>query len=129
MFQIEDPSCGAKARSLPNATRLLDRGCVGDARFYSVQASCTVEMCVPRARLSGEGRKMVRKSGADMARKLVASSDEEIETLTILLKKTYHRPYKRAFERLRCFFYVMYELDCVPKLFYLKCSQKVRPQL
>lgn len=58
----------------------------------------------------------------DFVKKRLGYTDAEFEALMNLPKKTYHeyKTYKRTFERLRPFFWLMYKLELVPKSFYMK---------
>ncbi len=53
-------------------------------------------------------------------------SDEEFEVIMALPKKTYkdYRTYKRTFERMRPFFWLMYRMNLVSKSFYVKFTAK-----
>ena len=53
-------------------------------------------------------------------------TDEEFNKMMSNEKKDYtdYPTYKRLFERLRPFFYVLYKLNLVPKSFYLKYANK-----
>ena len=63
-----------------------------------------------------------------MVKKRLGFSDAEFERLMRLPKKTYrdYETYKKTFERLRWFFWLMYKLDRVPKSFYMKFTSKDR---
>lgn len=58
--------------------------------------------------------------------KRLGLSDAEFAELMALPKKSYkdYRTYKRTFERLRPFFWLMYKLELVPKSFYMKFTVK-----
>ncbi len=58
----------------------------------------------------------------ELVKKRLAFSDEEFDRIMALPKRTYREfvTYKRVFERLRWFFWLMYKLDRVPKSFYMK---------
>ena len=58
----------------------------------------------------------------DFVKKRLGYTDAEFEALMNLPKKTYHdyKTYKRTFERLRPFFWLMYKLELVPKSFFMK---------
>lgn len=62
----------------------------------------------------------------DFVKKRLGYSDAEFEALMNLPKKTYHdyKTYKRTFERMRPFFWLMYKLELVPKSFYMKFTVK-----
>ena len=62
----------------------------------------------------------------DFVKKRLGYTDVEFEALMNLPKKTYHeyKTYKRTFERLRPFFWLMYKLELVPKSFYMKYTVK-----
>jgi hypothetical protein len=53
-------------------------------------------------------------------------TDNQFEEMMSKEKKDYtdYPTYKRLFEKLRPFFYVLYKLDLVPKSFYLKYANK-----
>jgi len=57
-----------------------------------------------------------------MVKKRLGFSDEEFEALMNLPKKTYrdYPNYKKTFERMRPFWWLMYKLNRVPKSFYMK---------
>lgn len=57
-----------------------------------------------------------------MVKKRLGFSDEEFERLMNLSKKTYrdYPTYKKTFERMKPFWWLMYRLNRVPKSFYLK---------
>lgn len=58
----------------------------------------------------------------DFVKKRLGYSDQEFGALMELPKKTYkdYKTYKKTFERLRPFFWLMYKLELVPKSFYMK---------
>lgn len=62
----------------------------------------------------------------EFVKKRLGFSDAEFDALMNLPKKTYkdYKTYKRTFERLRPFFWLMYKFDLVPKTFYLKYTAK-----
>lgn len=62
----------------------------------------------------------------DFVKKRLGYTDAEFEALMNLPKKTYHdyKTYKRTFERMRPFFWLMYKLELVPKSFYMKFTVK-----
>ena len=62
----------------------------------------------------------------DFVKKRLGYSDEEFEAVMSLPKKTYkdYKTYKRTFERMRPFFWLMYKLELVPKSFYMKFTVK-----
>lgn len=62
----------------------------------------------------------------EFVKKRLGYSDAEFERVMNLPKKDYrdYRTYKRTFERLRPFFWLMYRLELVPKSFYLKYTAK-----
>jgi len=62
----------------------------------------------------------------DYVKKRLGYSDDEFERLMLLPKKTYqdYVTYKKTFERLRPFFWLMYKLDLVPKSFYMKFTAR-----
>ncbi len=57
-----------------------------------------------------------------LVKKRLGFTDNEFETIMNLPKKTYrdYPTYKRTFERMRPFFWLMYKLNYVPKSFYIK---------
>jgi hypothetical protein len=57
-----------------------------------------------------------------MVKKRLGYSDAEFEHLMNLPKKTYrdYPTYKKTFERMKPFWWLMYKLNRVPKSFYLK---------
>lgn len=58
----------------------------------------------------------------EMVKKRLGFTDEEFEHLMHLPKKTYrdYPTYKKTFERMRPFWWLMYKLNRVPKSFYIK---------
>jgi len=62
----------------------------------------------------------------ELVKKRLGFSDEEFEDLMNLPLRTYRdfKTYKRRFERMRWFFYVLYRMDLVPKSFYIKYTAK-----
>jgi N-acetyl sugar amidotransferase len=58
--------------------------------------------------------------------KRLGFSNEEFESLMTMPKKTFrdYKTYKRTFERMRPFFWLMYKMDLVPKSFYMKYTAK-----
>ena len=58
----------------------------------------------------------------EMVKKRLGFADEEFERLMNLPKRSYRefKTYKKTFERMRWFWYLMYKLDRVPKSFYIK---------
>ena len=62
----------------------------------------------------------------EFVKKRLGFSDAAFEQLMTLPKKTYrdYATYKRTFERLRPFFWLMYKMDLVPKSFYIKYTVK-----
>lgn len=62
----------------------------------------------------------------DFVKKRLGFSEEEFERLMTMPKKTYkdYVTYKKTFERMRPFFWVMYKMDLIPKSFYLKYTAK-----
>ncbi len=58
--------------------------------------------------------------------KRLGFSNEEFEALMNMPKKTFrdYKTYKRTFERMRPFFWLMYKMDLVPKSFYMKYTAK-----
>ena len=59
-------------------------------------------------------------------KKRLGFSDEEFEYLMTQPKKTFRdfKTYKRTFERLRPFFWILAEMDLIPKSFYIKYTSK-----
>ncbi len=53
-------------------------------------------------------------------------NDSEFELMMSLPKKSYldYKTYKKTFERLRPFFWLMYKLELVPKSFYIKYTAR-----
>lgn len=62
----------------------------------------------------------------DFVKKRLGFSEEEFDNLMSLPKKTYkdYITYKKTFERMRPFFWLMYKLDLIPKSFYMKYTVK-----
>jgi N-acetyl sugar amidotransferase len=62
----------------------------------------------------------------ELVKKRLGFSDAEFEKIMNLPKKTYRdfKTYKRTFELLRPFFWLMYKMDRVPKSFYVKYTSK-----
>lgn len=62
----------------------------------------------------------------DFVKKRLGFSEEEFERLMTMPKKTYkdYVTYKKTFERMRPFFWVMYKMDLIPKSFYMKYTVK-----
>ncbi|MFQ5571600.1 MAG: N-acetyl sugar amidotransferase [Rhodothermales bacterium] len=62
----------------------------------------------------------------ELVKKRLGFSDDEFEHLMTQPKKTYcdFKTYKRTFERLRPFFWVLAEMDLIPKSFYIKYTSK-----
>lgn len=63
----------------------------------------------------------------DLVKKRLGFSDDEFEAIMTIPVKTFkdYKTYKRTFELLRPFFWVMYKLDRVPKSFYEKYTKKL----
>jgi hypothetical protein len=61
----------------------------------------------------------------EMVIKRLGFSDEEFEEIMNLPKKTYRDfpTYKKTFERMKPFWWLMYKLNRVPKSFYLKWTK------
>lgn len=61
-----------------------------------------------------------------LVKKRLGLSDEDFNRLMTLPKKNYkdYPTYKKTFERLRPFFWLMYKLDMVPKSFYVKFTAR-----
>jgi hypothetical protein len=62
----------------------------------------------------------------DFVKKRLGLSDQEFDRLMTMPKKTYkdYVTYKKTFERMRPFFWVMYKMDLIPKSFYIKYTAK-----
>ena len=62
----------------------------------------------------------------DFVKKRLGFSEEEFERLMTMPKKTYkdYVTYKKTFERMRPFFWLMYKMDLIPKSFYMKYTVK-----
>lgn len=62
----------------------------------------------------------------DFVKKRLGFSDEEFERLMTMPKKNYtdYVTYKKTFERMRPFFWLMYKMDLIPKSFYMKYTVK-----
>lgn len=62
----------------------------------------------------------------DFVKKRLSLSDEEFERLMTMPKKNYtdYVTYKKTFERMRPFFWLMYKMDLIPKSFYMKYTVK-----
>ena len=62
----------------------------------------------------------------DLVKKRIGFSDKEFEDIMNLPKKNYtdYKTYKRTFEKMRIFFWLMYKMDLIPKSFYLKYTVK-----
>lgn len=62
----------------------------------------------------------------DFVKKRLGYTDEEFEVVMDLPKKTYkdYKTYKKTFEHMRPFFWLMYKLELVPKSFYMKFTVK-----
>lgn len=62
----------------------------------------------------------------EYVKKRLGFSNSEFDRLMTLPKKTYkdYKTYKKTFERLRPFFWLMYKLELVPKSFYMKYTTK-----
>jgi hypothetical protein len=62
----------------------------------------------------------------EYVKKRLGFSEEEFEAIMALPKRSYRdfKTYKKTFERLRPFFWVMYKLNFVPKSFYVKYTSK-----
>lgn len=58
----------------------------------------------------------------DFVKKRLGYTDEQFDEVMNLPKKTYkdYKTYKKTFERMRPFFWLMYKLQLVPKSFYMK---------
>lgn len=62
----------------------------------------------------------------EFVKKRLGFSDDEFEVLMNLPKRSYREfeTYKKTFEKMRPFFWLMYKLDRVPKSFYVKYTSK-----
>ena len=62
----------------------------------------------------------------DFLKKRLGFSDEEFERMMTMPKKSYkdYVTYKKTFERMRLFFWLMYKLELIPKSFYMKYTVK-----
>lgn len=62
----------------------------------------------------------------ELVKKRLGFTDEAFEHLMNLPKKTYRdfKTYKRTFERMRPFFWLLAEMDLIPKSFYIKYTSK-----
>lgn len=62
----------------------------------------------------------------DFLKKRLGFSEEEFERLMTMPKKTYkdYVTYKKTFEKMRPFFWLMYKMDLIPKSFYMKYTAK-----
>lgn len=62
----------------------------------------------------------------DFLKKRLGFSEDEFERLMTMPPKTYkdYVTYKKTFERMRPFFWVMYKMDLIPKSFYMKYTAK-----
>ena len=62
----------------------------------------------------------------EFTKKRLGFTDAEFDRLMNLPKKTYrdYETYKKTFERLRPFFWLMYKMELVPKSFYMKYTAK-----
>lgn len=62
----------------------------------------------------------------DFLKKRLGFSNSEFEGLMTMSKKTYkdYDTYKKTFERMRPFFWLMYKMDLIPKSFYMKYTAK-----
>ncbi|MCX6165978.1 MAG: N-acetyl sugar amidotransferase [Ignavibacteriae bacterium] len=64
----------------------------------------------------------------NLVKKRLGFSDEEFENVMNLPKKTFthYKSYKKTFEYMRPFFWLMYKLNRIPKSFYDKYTRKLR---
>ena len=62
----------------------------------------------------------------DFLKTRLGFSEEEFERLMTMLKKTYkdYVTYKKRFERMWTFFWLMYKMDLIPKSFYMKYTAR-----
>tara|TARA_Y100000589_G_scaffold271068_1_gene263551 strand:+ start:1995 stop:3140 length:1146 start_codon:yes stop_codon:yes gene_type:complete len=60
-----------------------------------------------------------------LVKKRLCYSDNEFQSIMNIAKKNYKdfKTYKKTFEKLKPFFYIMYKLDLVPKSFYIKYTK------
>ena len=65
----------------------------------------------------------------ELVKKRLGFSDGEFERMMNLPRKTYkdYKTYKKTFERMRPFFWLMYKMNLVPETFYLKYTVKHTP--
>jgi hypothetical protein len=63
-----------------------------------------------------------------LVKKRMGLSDEKFDEIMNLPKKTFkdYKTYKKTFEKMRPFFWLMYKLDRVPKSFYDKFTRKLK---
>ena len=63
----------------------------------------------------------------EYVKKRLRFNDQEFETVMNLPRKTYrdYPTYKRAFERMRPFFWLMAQLNLIPMSFYMKYTKKL----
>jgi len=63
-----------------------------------------------------------------LVKKRLGFSDEEFDNIMNLPKKTFkdYKTYKKTFEYMRPFFWLMYKLDRIPKSFYDKYTRKLK---
>jgi N-acetyl sugar amidotransferase len=76
-------------------------------------------------RLMGESP-YIEPGLVDFVKKRLGFSQEEFERLMTMPKKTYkdYVTYKKTFERMRPFFWLMYKMDLIPKSFYMKYTAR-----
>ena len=62
----------------------------------------------------------------DLVKKRLGFSDAAFESLMTQPKKSFRdfKTYKRTFERMRPFFWILAEMDLIPKSFYIKYTSK-----
>jgi hypothetical protein len=62
----------------------------------------------------------------EFLKKRLGFSDSEFEALMTMPKHTYKdfATYKKTFERMRPFFWLMYKMDLIPKSFYMKYTAR-----
>jgi N-acetyl sugar amidotransferase len=102
-------------------------------RFGIDQRSNGYSALIRSGQLSrAEGRRLMREPPnfdgqiVELVKKRLKFSDREFDLIMNLPRKTYrdYKTYKRTFELLRPFFWLMYKMDLVPKSFYLKYTVK-----
>lgn len=66
------------------------------------------------------------KELVELVKKRLGYSDKEFDDLMNAPRHTYrdYKTYKKTFEKMRWFYWVMYKMDLIPKSFYLKFTRK-----